>query len=302
MTTYSKFKEYIWLINTIYRSGAISFAEINERWLETEMSEGIEMARTTFFRHKNEIQDIFGLLIGCDKKNGSRYYISNDYVLRKESVQNWMLSTLSVGNMVEQSKSLHERILLEQIPSGDEHLHEVIGAMKENRMVSLSYRRYGTESPATYTLSPYCVKLFHQRWYLLAKNLKGQMRVFAFDRVYDVEVLKDKFKVDKDFDAEEYFADSYGVVVDSNKAVERIVLRAYGREAFYVRDLPIHPSQQEFKSTETYTDIEVRLRPTDDFIAHILSRGPWLQVMSPQWMVDNVKGWLTDTLDRYKNQ
>ena len=40
MTTYTKFKEYIWLVNTIYHARAITFAEINERWLKTEMSEG----------------------------------------------------------------------------------------------------------------------------------------------------------------------------------------------------------------------------------------------------------------------
>ena len=40
MTTYTKFKEYIWLVNTIYHAKAITFAEINERWLETDMSGG----------------------------------------------------------------------------------------------------------------------------------------------------------------------------------------------------------------------------------------------------------------------
>ena len=48
MKTYTKFKEYIWLVNTIYHAKAITFAEINERWLKTDMSEGVEMARTTF--------------------------------------------------------------------------------------------------------------------------------------------------------------------------------------------------------------------------------------------------------------
>ena len=46
-----------------------------------------------------------------DAKNGNKYYIGNEYVLREDSVQNWMLSTLSVGNMVEASQSLHNRIL-----------------------------------------------------------------------------------------------------------------------------------------------------------------------------------------------
>ena len=35
MTTYTKFKEYIWLVNTIYQAKAITLAEINRRWLRT---------------------------------------------------------------------------------------------------------------------------------------------------------------------------------------------------------------------------------------------------------------------------
>ena len=75
MTTYNKFKEYIWLVNTIYKARKITFAEINERWLETDMSEGVELARATFNRHKDAIEDIFGIYIECDKKNGYKYYI-----------------------------------------------------------------------------------------------------------------------------------------------------------------------------------------------------------------------------------
>ena len=35
------FKEYVWLVGTISRAGRITLREINERWLRTEMSEGI---------------------------------------------------------------------------------------------------------------------------------------------------------------------------------------------------------------------------------------------------------------------
>ena len=35
------FKEYIWLIETIYEAGKISFAEINEKWCRTEESGGV---------------------------------------------------------------------------------------------------------------------------------------------------------------------------------------------------------------------------------------------------------------------
>lgn len=299
MTTYTKFKEYIWLVNTIYEAKAISFAEINERWLKTDMSEGVEMARTTFYRHKCAIEDIFGIYIDCDKKNGNRYYIGNEYVLREDSVQNWMLSTLSVGNMVEESQSLHNRILLEHVPSGGEKLQQVIKAMKENRMISLTYCRYGS-SDKTYTLAPYCVKLFRQRWYLVARFEGSMFKTYSFDRIESVELLDEKFKIDEDFDAARFFYDSYGIVVDDKMAPERIVLRAYGYERYYLRDLPLHHSQREITSTDEYCDFELTLRPTSDFKAQLLSRGQWVEVLEPQSLADEIVEWHQNAIERYK--
>lgn len=35
----AKFKEYIWLVNTIRKARRITFAEINEKWLQTDMKQ-----------------------------------------------------------------------------------------------------------------------------------------------------------------------------------------------------------------------------------------------------------------------
>ena len=43
MTVPSLFKEYIWLVNIIKRARRITFAEIQEKWLDTEMSGGVEV-------------------------------------------------------------------------------------------------------------------------------------------------------------------------------------------------------------------------------------------------------------------
>ena len=213
MKVFEKFKEYIWLVNTIYEAKAITLAEINERWLQTEMSEGIPLSRTTFHRHRIAIEEIFGLYIDCDKKNGNKYYIGNDHVLLEDSVQNWMLSTLSVSNTLGESQSLHQRILLENIPSGGEQLQLVIKAMKENRSLMITYRRYG--APASYSckIEPYCIKLFRQRWYMVGKLSNGWLATYSLDRIEDISMMETKFKIPEDFNAAEYFQDSYGIVV-----------------------------------------------------------------------------------------
>ncbi len=47
MKSYALFQEYIWLVETIHKAGRLTLEEINQRWLRTEMSEGIGMLSWT---------------------------------------------------------------------------------------------------------------------------------------------------------------------------------------------------------------------------------------------------------------
>ncbi len=302
MTIPTLFKEYIWLVNTIHKSGSISLTEINEKWVTTEMSGGVPMARTTFNRHKDAIQDIFGIYIECNRKDNYRYYIGNEEVLQEESVQNWMLSTLSVSNLISESLSLQHRILLEHIPSDGSGLRTVIQAMKQSNRVEIFYKRYSAAEGKRFTVEPYCIKLFRRRWYMLAKFPNEGFAMFSFDRIYEVNVLTEKFTIDADFDATHFFDECFGVVIGDNSKAERIVLRAYGLEKYYLRDLPLHLSQKEIKETEEYTDFEYLLRPTEDFKGYILSRGQWLKVVHPQWLAVNICESLHKIIEKYEEK
>lgn len=304
------FKEYIWLIETIHQAGKITFAEINSKWQRREESGGVDFSRTTFNRHRDAILDMFGVIIECDKKDGYRYYIYNKEVLSDDTVANWLFATLSVGNMLDENVGVQDRILLESIPSGGTHLKDIIKAMRESRKIRMTYQKYSAANEKKYLAAPYSIKLFKRRWYMLAKiertaedgALETSMVVFSLDRIRCVELLEEKFMVEADFCAKEYFAESFGIMVDTCTKVERIVLRAYGMEKYYLRDLPIHPSQREIAATKEYTDYEIRLRPTSDFKAHILSRGEWLQVISPRWLANDIKNWLQAAIGKYQEE
>ena len=302
MKTPTLFKEYIWLVNTIYHAGRISLADINKRWMRTDMSEGMPLSRTTFNRHKDAIEDIFGIYIDCDRRDGYRYYIGNEEVLREDSVQNWMLSTLTVNNIVRESIKLQHRIVLENIPSDGECLETVIKAMRESKKVTIRYRRYQSAEAKSFTISPYCIKLFRQRWYLLGKFHDGGFAIFSFDRMEDITPTDEAFKMDKTFDANDFFCECYGVVIGDGTLPERIVLRAYGSERCYLRDLPLHHTQKELKQTgETnYADFELFLRPTSDLKGYIMSRGAWMKVLQPAWLADEIRQYHEDAIKKYQ--
>jgi len=292
MKTYTLFQEYIWLVNTIHRFGKLTLDEINKRWMETEMSEGIPIARSTFNRHRDAILDMFGIIIDCDKKDGFRYYIDNEEVLKEETIQNWMLSTLSVNSMLSDSRSVHDRIILESIPSDGENLHKLIDAMKSGVRVKVDYKRYGAETSKTsMILDPYFVKLFNKRWYVVVKFPEPDAYLFtlALDRILSLEITNERFEYKKGFDASSWFRDSYGIVRDPEVPVERVVVRAYGKEAFYLRDLPLHHTQRELEKTDEYTDFELRLSPTADFFSPLLARGAAIKILEPETLANDIK-------------
>ena len=302
MKASATFKEYIWLVNTIRKAGKISFADLQKKWLDTDMSKGMELQRSTFNRHKDAIEDMFGIYIECERRNGYTYYIGNEDVLAEESVQNWMLSTLSVSNDVSESLSLQDRILLESIPSEYGRLGEMTEAMKKRVCLRMTYKKYGNAEPKVVTLEPYCIKLFKRRWYVFGRlhDAEGDSyRIYSFDRVKEIELTDLHYDLPADFSAKELFKDYYGILLSHDTEAERIVVRAYGNERFYVRDLPIHHSQQEIGAGEGYADFELRMHATSDFCSHVLSRSNQLQVLEPAWLVKKIKAMLQDALERY---
>ena len=79
------------------------------------------------------------------------------------------------------------------------------------------------------------------------------------------------------------------IVNDRDVPIEKVVIRAFGREPHYLRDLPLHHTQHELTVPPDYTDFELTLRPTADFITPLLSRGAAIKVLSPEWLAQAVR-------------
>lgn len=289
MRAYTQFKEYIWLINTIAKAGRITLEEINRKWIDTEMSQGVELSRRTFIRHKDEVEDIFGIIIACDKRDRFRYYIENVQVLRQQTIQNWMLSTLSVNNIVGDGLSLQNRIIIESVPVDDDYLSVIIKAMKSKRRLAISYHKYGESMAKEALIEPCCLKMFKQRWYVVGRCEDGAYKIYSLDRIVSISLGDGKYTVDKSFDAHAFFDEYYGILRMESCECENVVIRAFGKERYYMRDLPMHHSQVEISSCDDYADFKLRLRPTPDFCTHLLSRASQIKVLEPEWLQSKIK-------------
>ena len=284
------FNRYIWLVDTIYRADGITFEEINEKWLRNSMSEGLDLPLKTFHNHRKAIEDMFDINIVCDKRGGYKYYIENADDMEKGGVRTWLLNTFAVNNLINESHHLKRRIVFEQIPSGQNFLTPVIEAMRDGMSIEIKYKSFWRQDEYTTEVEPYFVKVFKQRWYLIARNkIKDAIRIYALDRIRALSQTGNAFVMPKDFSPEEYFYNSFGIISQDNCPPEIVELKVYGTQKEYFRTLPLHHSQEEVENADGYSIFRYYLSPTYDFIQEILSHGCEVEVLSPQRLRDEVR-------------
>lgn len=283
------FKRYIWLVDLINRRKYVSFKEISEAWRRSPLNEtGEPLSERTFFNHKDAIAGMFGIEILNDRSLG--FYIGRSDVGSDET-SDWMLHTLCLNNVLHENADMKDRILMEKVPSSERFLTDIISAMRGSRVISLCYQSFRHPEPYSFNVRPYCVKYFKQRWYLLGDSDLG-LRIYSLDRFVDMEELEEHFEIPKDFDAEEYFGNYFGVIIGEEP--EDVKIRVVPDQVKYFRTLPLHGSQRETVQEDGSSVFSYHIAPTFDFVQEILSHGADVEVLEPaelrESIADNVAG------------
>ena len=152
----NQLNKYVWLVETIHRArkrGGITLREIQSRWKDSDLSEGTELSRRTFINNLHSIEELFEISICCG--SGYRYYIEYGDCFEEGSARSWMLNAFSLNAMVGNSRKLKERVLLEDMPSGRNYLEDIIKAMRDNRVITISYYSFNTEEYHEFDIHPY---------------------------------------------------------------------------------------------------------------------------------------------------
>ena len=274
--------KYIWFVETIYNAKRITYEEINEKWRNNALSDGLDLPSRTFHKWRIAVEEMFGLIIDCERKGGYHYYIANADELKEGNIRNWLINTFSISNLLVDNLQLHERILLEEIPSGQKYFAQIIDAMKSNNLINMTYRSYWKDNSHNFDVEPYCVKLFRQRWYLLGRSpYKKQMMIYALDRIQELRIIDKNFELPTTFNANEFFGEYFGVNIVDEVDVETVKLKVASYQANYIRAVPLHHSQKEIEKNEDYSIFELRLRPTSDLMREILWHGEAIEVLAP---------------------
>lgn len=293
-------EKYIWLIDTIYKAKKISLQDISAQWRDyAGLNIDEKLHRATFNRWKDDIYLQFEIIISCQRVGGYKYFIENPEVIEDNKLNKWMLDTIATGNLINHNISISDRILVNKIPSGNDNLKSIITALKNNTRIRITYRRFDKDSH-NFPMDPFCLKLFENRWYVLGRNNRGQIKMYGLDRILDIEFTDESFDLPDGFDAESFFSPYYGVAIGYDAKPERIILRAYDVHRHYMASLPLHDSQRLLEDTGEYADFELYVAPTYDLVMKLLSFGTMIEVLEPVSFRKTMQGWVSDLHEMYR--
>lgn len=287
------FDRYVWLLNVINDYGPISFKKISRRWAVSQVNTYGEsyLPERTFHNHRVAIQEAFGIEIKCDRSQG--YYIANRSELQGDGVREWLISSLSLNNLLNECRDMRDCILFEKIPSSQKWLTTIVSAMRDRKAIMITYQSFWKDKTFTFTAYPYCLKLFKQRWYMLAaSDGADDLRIYSLDeRMTNVEATDEYYDIPSDFDAEEYFSNYYGVIIGTDWEPQEVKIKVANDQVRYFDTLPLHVSQQkmEEESDEYFTIYRYHLAPTHDFKKEIMSWGASVEVICPEDFRQEIK-------------
>lgn len=295
------FGRYVWLIDTIRRHGRITFAEINECWKRCGLGYGEDLPWRTFMNHKKAIQDVFHVFIECDAKDGYKYYIDNPEDLEGDSFRSWLIDSYATLNQIQADRRLEGRIQYEKIPSGATFLPRILESMRFDSVLQITHQGFAKDHASTFEVEPYAVKVNNRRWYLIGRTpYYNEVRIYALDRMQDVELTDKKFNMPDAFDINDFFDGCVGIIADKSIPIQHVVIKTYGYARKFLATLPIHSSQQIVESDDESTTFAYDVRPNYEFLQALLMQADQVEVLEPEVVKNEMIRFAENILAYYK--
>ena len=291
----------MWLVDLLFTRGALTRAQIDDYWAKASLNDMHEscIPRRTFFRMKDDLLLLFDIEIEYNKHTG-KFAIANTEYLKNNILKQWLIDNFAIRNTLSEAQQMQDRVLLENIPSGNKFLTIVADAMRQNVSVKIQYKSFQMSETREFEVMPYCLKVFKQRWYLFGPRVgNDEPHFYALDRVHNLSLTANKFCVPADFDATNYLRYYYGIMRDKTEP-QTVQIRVTPFRANYIRTVPLHHSQKETEFTNEYSIFEYWLAPTADFIQELRSVLPEITVLQPQWLREKFIEEAKHILENYK--
>lgn len=183
---------------------------------------------------------------------------------------------------------------------GLEYLDALYQSIIHQRPLQITYQSFKAREAQTFTLHPYLLKEFRNRWFLIgAREEQVNLLTLALDRIEDLAPSSASYRHRPDFSAEAYFKHAIGVSVSPKLPPLLIVLKVSHQHAPYVLTKPLHWTQEEIERDYYGVTISLQVQHNFELEKEILALGDGITVLEPPILRKIIQERLTNALDHY---
>ena len=168
-----------------------------------------------------------------------------------------------------------------------EHLAAIQRALLERRRLRLRYYSMSRDEISDRRVDPYHLTLHAGGFYLVAYcHLREAVRIFAVERIRELDVQAARFERPKDFDLDKYLDGVWGIIRGDIVTVKVLFGRGVAR---YIKDRLWHPTQKIRDVDGGRAEMTLRVADTLEVRRWILGFGPEAEVLEPAALRDALR-------------
>ena len=166
------------------------------------------------------------------------------------------------------------------------------------KQLLLSYYGIDTKDTTERMVDPYAFKLNFGIWYLIGFcHLRGEIRTFRIDRIRQSEVLNKSFDIPENFNIDDYFLGSWGIMKGPEYKVR---LKFSASIADFISECSWHPSQKLSKNKDGSINAEFNVDGLSEIKIWVMGFGENVEVLEPAELKEDIAKTLEKTLLLYK--
>lgn len=260
------------------------------------------ISQRTIQRDLNEMEAIFGIAVGYDRKRKGLVLKETPFALLQNFHQ--LIESNALSNALVEGSRYAPYLKLSGKPDrGLQSLPQYLEAMEKRKCLQIQYAPFDGQRFER-TVAPYQIREYDGRWYLIARDTNpgsDYIKCFALDRIEAFSVLEKPFEMPDLPALDALFVPCMGIT-KSDEAVIEVVLAFTQEEAPYIKTLPLHPSQEILEETKKRLVVKLCVYDTWELRAKIRSYGSHVEVLSPAALREAVAGELQKTAKGYKKR
>ncbi len=182
---------------------------------------------------------------------------------------------------------------------GTDLLDGILRSILDHKTIQFDYFNFAKNKSSSHKLHPYLVREYRNRWYVTGfSEAFDKVLTFGLDRIRNIRYNDETFRQINGFDSKEFFRHSFGITVNDLKA-QKIILSFSPLEGRYIKAQAIHHTQKIIKENKNEFRISINVIPSHELNMQILSYGENCKVIKPDWLREEIKKTLRNSLNNY---